>query len=140
KLLKSQGKGCHIGRASGPKAARHPPRAGPQRRIGGSARVTSYSNYDDVVDQLTRFGLLLERGGIVVGTSKAQRCRVEGGGREKRGWYWLHEIPANQGGTLIVGSYGIWQGNESNTQKVELRKGSQLSGEQAAALRKRLAD
>lgn len=102
--------------------------------------MTSYSNYDDVVDQLTRFGLLLERGGIVVGTSKAQRCRVEGGGREKRGWYWLHEIPANQGGTLIVGSYGIWQGNESNTQKVELRKGSQLSGEQAAALRKRLAD
>lgn len=99
----------------------------------------SYSNYDDVVSQLTGFGLILENG-LAVGTPRAQRCRVRDGGRERRGWYWLHEIPAHQGGTLIVGSYGIWQGNENNSQKVELGKATQISGEQQAALKKRLAD
>ncbi|MEN1942672.1 DUF5906 domain-containing protein [Luteimonas sp. MJ293] len=99
----------------------------------------SYSNYDDVVSQLTGFGLILENG-LGVGTPRAQRCRVRDGGKERRGWYWLHEIPAHQGGTLIVGSYGMWQGNENNSQKVELGKATQISGEQQAALRKRLAE
>lgn len=99
----------------------------------------SSSNYDDVISQLTSFGLILTDG-LQVGTTRPVRCRVRDGGRERRGWYWLHEIPAHQGGMLIVGSYGIWQGNENNRQTVTLGKTNPLTGEQKAALRKRLAD
>ena len=81
----------------------------------------SGSNYDDVISQLTGFGLILTDG-LQIGTTRPVRCRVRDGGRERRGWYWLHEIPAREGGTLIVGSYGIWQGNDNGATKVDLPK------------------
>ena len=96
------------------------------------------TNCDDVLRQLTAFGLLLDRGGLEIG--RMVRCKVDGGGREKRGWYMLHEFPKSDGSMLIVGSYGVWRGNENNAQKIELAKADPLTAEQAAALRRRLAE
>lgn len=93
------------------------------------------SNYDDVLRQLQVFGLDVDS--LEIG--RLRRCRTEDGGREKRGWYLLHEIRLDNGNDLIVGSFGIWRGAENNAQKVEIRK-SEISREQAEALRKRLAD
>ena len=93
-----------------------------------------YSNYDDVLAQLTGAGLkvdLLEMG-------KLRRCKVEGD-TEKRGWYHLHEIRLSNGDDLIVGSYGAWHGLVNNATKVEL-KGTDLSAEQRSSLRNRLAE
>lgn len=100
------------------------------------------SNYDDVVRQLTEAGLILPRGGLEVGTGRTVRCLVENGGREKRGWYRLHELPStsNPGDFIIVGSFGIWRGNDPNSRKVELSKRDPLTAEQTAALKRRLAE
>ncbi|QDH70861.1 DUF5906 domain-containing protein [Marilutibacter alkalisoli] len=95
----------------------------------------SAANYDDVLDQLRSAGLFVDT--LEVG--RMVRCRVEGGGRERRGWYMLHELQAPGGDLLIVGSYGIWQGNDNNAHKVELRK-REITPEQRDALRRRLAE
>jgi putative DNA primase/helicase len=95
------------------------------------------SNYDDVLGQLRAAGLIVDR--LEVGTSRPVRCLVEGGGRERRGWYILHELTTDRGDLLIVGSFGVWRGNENHAQKVELRK-TEISREQREALRKRLAE
>lgn len=89
-------------------------------------------NYDDVVEQLQGAGLVFDT--LLLGS--LERCYVEGD-REKRGWYSLHEITLPAGDQVIVGSYGVWQGNENNAQKVELKKFN-LSDEQKSALRERL--
>ena len=91
-------------------------------------------NHDDVVRQLTDYGL--EVGMLVVG--KMCRCKVEGD-REKRGWYIVHELTLDGGDQVLVGSYGIWRGADNGAQKIELAK-RELTTEQKAAIRKRLAD
>lgn len=93
------------------------------------------SNYDDVLGQLQGAGLLVD--GIDIG--RLRRCKVDGGDREKRGWYHLHEMRLDNGTDLIVGSFGIWQGASNNATKVELKK-TELSAEQRDSLRKRLAE
>lgn len=90
-------------------------------------------NYDDVLGQLRDAGLFVEH----LEFGRMRRCKVEGD-REKRGWYYLHELRTDKGTLLIVGTYGVWRGNDSNTQKVELRK-TELSADQRAALKQRLA-
>lgn len=90
-------------------------------------------NYEDVLCQLRDAGLIVDH----LETGRMRRCKVEGD-REKRGWYYLHELRTDKGTLLIVGSFGVWRGNDSNTQKVELRK-TELSAEQRAALKQRLA-
>jgi putative DNA primase/helicase len=92
------------------------------------------SNYDDVILQLSNFGLIVGR--LEIG--RMIRCRVTDD-KEKRGWYIIHEVTLSGGDKVLVGSYGIWQGAESNTQKIELNK-IELTGEQKAAIRKRIAD
>lgn len=99
-------------------------------------------NYASVLDQLNAHGLRDRRGGGVLQhldvTGRIVRCRVEGD-RENRGWYVLHAIPAREGGELIVGSYGIWRGNDNGANKIEVERG-QLSDEQRAALRDRMRE
>lgn len=92
------------------------------------------SNHDDVVDQLTDAGLLVDR--LVVG--KMQRCRIEGD-RERRGWYVLHELTLDGGDVVLVGSYGIWQGDDNGARKILLQKRT-LTDDQKAAIRTRLAE
>ncbi|THF61415.1 DNA primase [Pseudothauera nasutitermitis] len=92
------------------------------------------SNYDDVVCQLESVGLIFDS--LVVG--KLTRCKVEGEG-EKRGWYSLHEITLDGGDQVLVGSYGIWYGDDNGHRKIELRRRT-LTDEQKAALRARLKE
>lgn len=92
------------------------------------------NNYDDVLIQLTGFGLQVGR----LDVGRMVRCRVDGD-REKRGWYIIHEVTLNGGDTVLVGSYGIWQGADNNSQKIELTK-NELSDEQKAAIKQRIAD
>lgn len=101
----------------------------------------SASNYDDVVDQLHAAGLIGKGidDGLRIGTTRPVRCRVEGD-REQRGWYWLHELNAASGDLLIVGSYGVWHGNDQGTQKIVLRKTDALTLEQRDVLKRRLAE
>ncbi len=80
----------------------------------------SYSNYDDVLVQLRCYGLLLD--GIDVDTARPRRCRVEGDkSRERRGWFWLSSFQVD-GEQLIIGAYGIYQGNDSGKQTIKLPK------------------
>lgn len=92
------------------------------------------ANYDDVLNQLTAAGLVVNQ--LEVG--KMVRCKVESD-REKRGWYSLHEWQRDDHQILFVGSYGIWRGAENNAQKIELR-GVEVSKEQAAALKAKMAE
>lgn len=78
-------------------------------------------NYDDVERQLLLVGLIL-KDSLQTGTPKPVRCRVEGHDKERRGWYMLHEMQLDSGDSLLVGSYGIWQGNDNGATKVELPK------------------
>lgn len=95
------------------------------------------ANYDDVLGQLTDAGLILDS---LDTSGRMVRCRVEGS-RERRGWYVLHELNASSGDTLIVGTFGVWHGNDNGAQKVELRKReSAFSQEQREALKRRLAE
>lgn len=96
----------------------------------------NWGNYDAVLRQLRDAGLLVDE--LVIGAR--QRCRIDGGDREKRGWYRLHELRLDSGDYLIVGSYGIWRGADPGTTKVELGKGAPMSNEQRLALRARLAE
>lgn len=93
------------------------------------------SNYEDVLGQLKSAGLLVDS----IDIGRLRRCKVDGGDREKRGWYHLHEIRLPSGEDLIVGSYGVWRGADNHATKVELRK-KELSAEQRDSLRKRLAE
>ena len=93
------------------------------------------SNYGDVLDQLRTAGLQVDH--LEIG--RMLRCRIEGD-REQRGWYMLHELQGSAGDLLIVGSFGIWHGQDNGAQKVTLSKSSALSSEQREAIRKRLAE
>lgn len=101
--------------------------------------MTICKNYDDVVGQLTAAGLIL-KGPMQIGTAKLVRCPVNGD-REKRGWYRLHELPLDNGDTLIVGAFGVWRGDDNGAQKVTIRKDDKpsISPEQLAAIKARQA-
>lgn len=92
------------------------------------------SNYDDVLSQMQALGLQVDSLDI----GRMRRCKVEGD-KEKRGWYMLHEIRLQSGDDVIVGSYGVWRGADNNATKIELKR-SELSREQAEAIRKRMAE
>lgn len=95
------------------------------------------ANYDDVLLQLQSAGLLIDS---IEATGKLRRCRAEGSGRERKGWYLLHEIRLDDGTYVLVGSFGVWQGASNNATKVKLNLKKKLNAEQSEALRKRLAE
>lgn len=110
----------------------------------------SWKNYDDVLSQLRAAGLDVDTSRFEVGTTRPIRCRTtDQHDKERRGWYWLNEIwldEAAPDGTpmrecYIVGSYGIYRGNDSGKQKIKLsRRGPAMSAEQAAAMKARHAE
>ncbi len=97
------------------------------------------SNYSDVLSQLQAAGLIIDaREGLRIGTHKPVRCLVADGGREKRGWYLLKEWSPSVDRVLIVGSFGVWRGNDNNRSKIALPKDDtgRISPEQQTAMRK----
>jgi putative DNA primase/helicase len=106
--------------------------------VNRGAALSSAANYDDVLRQLRGEGLLPEEP-LEIGTTRPKRCRVDGD-RERRGWYWLHEFTTSAGAVLIVGTFGVWHGNEQNTSKVELKRehSDPLTTEQRDALKARM--
>ena len=98
--------------------------------------MSTYLNYDSVVDQLQAAGLILP-GALVIG--KRQRTHIEGKDSEKRGWYSLFEFRTDDGEYLISGAYGVWHGNDNGKCKIELSEhGKKISAEQMAANRERI--
>jgi putative DNA primase/helicase len=95
----------------------------------------NYTNYDSVLGQLRDAGLLVDELDIGV----RRRCRIADD-RERRGWYHLHELRTDRGDLLIVGSYGVWRGNDPGTLKVEISKATPLNAEQREALKARIAE
>jgi len=91
-------------------------------------------NYDDVISQLHAFGLDLER----FTTGRMVRCKWNGS-REKKGWYAIHEILRDDGETILVGSFGAWQGSENNAQKISLGH-QKLTDDQKQAIAARFAE
>ncbi|ADE14151.1 conserved hypothetical protein [Nitrosococcus halophilus Nc 4] len=89
-------------------------------------------NYDSVLAQLRDAGLIIRH---LDTSGRFKRCKVEGD-REKRGWYILHEISGDSG-PLIVGSFGIWRGNDNNAQKIQIER-SEISEQQQKALAERI--
>lgn len=98
--------------------------------------MLNYKNYDDVVHQLEEAGLILDLPLKLAIGSKSQRCRVDGGGHEKRGWYRLHEWIMDNGDAMLVGSYGVFQGDDPGTLKVELTKRCVACGREMALAEK----
>lgn len=98
--------------------------------------MTMVVNYDDVLGQLRDAGLIVDA--LEIGTPKPRRVKIEGE-REKKGWYWLHEFPLDDGRTAIIGSFGAWSCNDNNAQKVKLRD-IRLSDDQTRAMKVRLAE
>jgi len=105
----------------------------------------TWVNYDDALRQVQAAGLDVAH--IEVDTPRPVRCREVNGDREKRGWYWLHEISletpkgSGQYGRFIVGSFGIYRGNDHGKQKIRLSaRGLALNAETAAAIRARHAE
>ena len=96
--------------------------------------MSAASNYDDVISQLQSIGLVIDY--LEVG--RVRRVKVEGS-REKKGWYSLFEITRDDGDTMLVGTYGVWQGNDPGTQKISFDK-NPLTDEQKEAIRARYAE
>lgn len=93
----------------------------------------NWLNYEDVLRQLREAGLQVD----ALDSGKRMRCRVDGD-RERRGWYHLHDLRLDSGDFLLVGSFGVWRGNDPGSQRVELAKGTALSAEQRSAMRQRI--
>ena len=103
--------------------------------------IVNCANYDHVLQQLRAAGLLVDHLNIGPRSNgKPWRCRVEDGGRELRGWYVVRELRMDSGDYLLVGSYGVYRGNDPGAQRIALAKGTPLSAEQRAALKARAAE
>ncbi len=93
------------------------------------------SNYDSALSQLRAAGLIVP---YLEVTGKTVRCKIEGE-REKRGWYIAHELALDAGTIVIVGSFGVWRGNDNGATKIVLER-TPLSDAQQQALKLRLAE
>lgn len=87
---------------------------------------------DDVLGQFADYGLMPDQP-LVFG--KLVRCRTRAdAGKEKNGWYVVHEYLTAKGETLIFGSFGDWRSGE--TQKIKVKAG-RLSAEEREVMRAR---
>lgn len=97
-----------------------------------------HENYNDVIDQLREFGLLVDV--IESDRAKPKRvavdinvCPVDNGKQRSAGWYQLNTISID-GKSYLVGSYGYWKGAENNAQKIKWDKKVSLTAEQRKAM------
>lgn len=99
----------------------------------------SWSNYDDVVDQLRAAGLVVKLPlQVDLPAKKYARCKIEGGDGERRGWYKLFTL----GNDLLAGAYGIWSADDPQKFKIELPKAERkrLTADEVAAMKARQAE
>ncbi len=95
----------------------------------------SSENYDNVLEQLRAYGLQVQ----ALETGRIVRVPAEGDrGKQKTGWYSLHEIQTRDGVRLLVGAFGSWR-DGAGSQKVSLR-GRTLSDDEKAAIRARISE
>lgn len=93
------------------------------------------ANHSEVLHQLTAYGLQVE------GLETGQIVRVptdEDKGRQKSGWYSLHELRTLSGDVVLIGAYGNWRLSDS-PQKIKL-SGRALTAEEKSAMKARIAD
>lgn len=96
--------------------------------------MANYLNKEDVLAQLRAAGLLID-GELVVlaqGQKRSTRCLVDGEDGQKRGWYRLYELVTQQGEYFLIGSYGVYQGDDSGARKIELTKRCEHCGYEMA--------
>lgn len=82
-------------------------------------------NYADALNQLREVGLILDRdrrGRPLQFDNQIQRWKVESGDNEWRGWTRLREWVSPYGNVYLVGSFGVWHGNDDGRQKLEMPK------------------
>lgn len=97
----------------------------------------TWSNYDDVRQQLEAAGLIVKLPlRVDLPKDKFARCKVSGRDSEARGWYKLFTV-----GDLLTGAYGIWSADDPQSFKVELPKAErkQLTADQVAAMKAKQA-
>ncbi len=96
----------------------------------------SWENDDDIRAQLVGAGLIIDK--TLRLDAKIQRWKVDGEDQERRGWSRLREWTSpNSGKTYIVGSFGVWHGNDDGYTRIELGgdRAALLTDEEKRALR-----
>lgn len=93
-----------------------------------------YENYNDVLDQLRSYGLLVSD--LQVNSSSPVRCSVDSSicpvdkaKTKTAGWYHLADFVKDQK-YYIIGAFGYWKGADNNRVKVELGEYVKLTAEQ----------
>jgi putative DNA primase/helicase len=87
---------------------------------------------NEVLGQFANYGLEPEQP-LIFG--KLTRCKTaQDKGKEKNGWYVVHEHRTEKGETLIFGSFGDWRSGE--TQKIKVKAG-RMSPEEREVMRVR---
>jgi len=87
---------------------------------------------DEVLGQFADYGLEPEQP-LIFG--KLTRCKTaQDKGKEKNGWYVIHEHRTEKNETLIFGSFGDWRSGE--TQKIKVKAG-RMSPEEREVMRAR---
>lgn len=95
----------------------------------------TFDPIDNALQQMQGLGLLVDRAGLDI-DGKMHRVDVDGQKRGKKaGWYVCQWFNLDDGGQAVVGSFGVWSGNENNAQKISLR-GIKIDG----AARERLKE
>lgn len=90
---------------------------------------------DEVINQFADYGLEPDQP-LVFG--KLTRCKTtQDKGKEKNGWYVVHEHRTEKNETLIFGSFGDWRSGES--QKIKVKAG-RMSPEEREVMRARQED
>lgn len=74
-----------------------------------------WANYEDVKAQIERRGIVIGKDGLIVGGDGFQRLAVVGK-KGKPGWYKLFPHPTRC--DIICGCFGIYEGNDTNSEKV----------------------
>lgn len=101
--------------------------------------MNGYVNYDDALGQIRAYGLHIDEGRLAF-DARIQRWKVDGEDAEKRGWTRLRDWTSAAGHTYIVGSFGVWHGNDDGKVKIELPRKDDpnrpaVSAEDLAAMR-----
>lgn len=83
----------------------------------------NWANEQDARAQIESLGIVVKPGTLEIRPDgNSVRCLVTGMGAEKRGWYRLSEWVMDSGTTMLVGTYGVFQGDDAGTRKIELTK------------------